>query len=122
MNSSSKNIDKNIDNIELIIYFLKKEYNKKIFECPICCKNTNKFYMFCKPECICYSYCENCIKRIAYERKRCPFTNTDVSSNDICIDYRKNKEIENQKQIQEKMNKILNNKIIKNISIRIDIN
>jgi hypothetical protein len=109
------------NNIELITYFLKKEYNRNIFECCICCENTKIFYTFCKPECICYSYCKKCVERIAYERGKCPFTNVIISNYDICLDYRKNKEIEKQEKIQEKVNVFLKNKIIKNISIKIDI-
>jgi hypothetical protein len=108
-------------NIELIIYLLKNKLNNNLFECSICYKNTNFFYTICKPECMSYSYCKKCVEHIIYERKKCPFTNIELKENDMCLDYRLNNKIEERKLKQKEIEKIINNRVIKNISIKIDI-
>lgn len=108
-------------NIELIVFLLKKKLNKKSFECSICYESSEKFYTICKAECMSYSYCKNCIEHIVYERKKCPFTNIELKAQDICLDYRINRKIEENKQKQKEIEKMFNNKLIKNISIKIDI-
>lgn len=109
-------------NIEFLMFLLNKKINKNIFECFICFENTETFYTFCKPNCMNYSYCKKCINHITKETKKCPFTNIEVDEKNICLDYRKNKKVEKQKSMQEEFEKMLNNKLINNISIRIDIN
>lgn len=106
--------------IELIIFLLKKKLNDKFFECSICYESVEKYYTICKSECMNYSYCKNCIEHIVNNRKRCPFTNIELEQKDICLDYRINKKIEENKKKQMEFDKIFNNKLIKNISIKID--
>lgn len=107
--------------VEMIKFFLDNDLDEKLFECCICNKNTERFYIICKPNCIDYSYCKRCIDRVSKERKKCPFTNVEFTYKDVCLDYRKNKDIEKQKQIINNIKTYLdNNKEIKNISIKID--
>lgn len=108
-------------NIELIIFLLKNKLNNKSFECFICYEDVEEYYTICKPRCMNYSYCKKCVEHIVNIRKKCPFTNIEVEPKDICLDYRLNRKIEENKQKQMEIDKILNNKIIKNISIKIDI-
>jgi hypothetical protein len=53
--------------------------------------------------------------KIEKENKRCPFTNTVFTYEDISIDYKKNKSLESFKEIHKKL-------FDKKISINIDIN
>lgn len=106
---------------EIIKFFLDNELDKSIFECCMCAENTEKFYIICKPNCMDYSYCKKCIDRISRERGKCPFTNIEFAYKDVCLDYRKNKNIEKQKQIFNNLKIYLDkDKQIKNISVRID--
>jgi hypothetical protein len=107
--------------IELIIFLLKRKLNNSSFECFICYENVERYYTICKPECMSYSYCRNCINHMVNDRKRCPFTNIELEKKDICLDYRINKKIEENKKKQLEIDKMFNNKFIKNISIKIDI-
>lgn len=104
---------------KLITFILDKKLENNLSECPICLKNVDKFYIICKPECLNYSYCKDCIYKIAYESKRCPYTRILFNEKDICLDYRKNIMLEEEKKLQEEFKKLFNNKSIKNISIEI---
>lgn len=112
----------NIKDIELIVFILNKKLNNEYFICSICFEKFKKFYIICKPECINYSYCKKCVYRICYERNKCPFTNIKFSPKDICLDYRKNRKIEEKEKKQKELEKILNNNVIKNMIININFN
>lgn len=104
--------------LKIINIFLNKKINKSFFECCICNKEVKIFYLICKPGCIDNSYCEYCINRILEERNNCPFTNISFTYDDICLDYRKNKEIYEQIYLYNNMEKyLINCKISINIEI-----
>lgn len=89
------------------------------YECCICNENTKEFYIICKPGCIGYSYCKKCIN-IIKTRNKCPFTNLSFSIDDICLDYKTNKSIDENLKLMEKLKNVIG-KSIKNISINIEI-
>lgn len=100
---------------EIIKFILERKIDDDLYQCCICMEKTEIFYIICKSECLDYSYCKKCIENIEKNRKKCPFTNIEFKYKDICLDTRKNKIIDKQKQIY---NKIGNT--IKNISINIE--
>ena len=102
----------------LIAFILDPKSENNLSECPFCFKNVDKFYIICKPQCINYSYCKDCIYKIL-ESNKCPYTRIYFDKKDICLDYRRNNMLEEQKQLKEDVKKILNNKDIRNISIDI---
>lgn len=102
---------------EIVNLFLDKD----ILECCICNENVDKLYIICKSGCINNSYCKKCIENLVNNRRRCPFTNIDFGYDDICLDYKNNKNIENRKQMFNYISKKLGIKQIKNISINIEI-
>lgn len=99
---------------EIVNYLL----DEKRYECCICNENVKEFYIICKPGCINYSYCIQCIEKIKI-RQKCPFTNICFNDNDICLDYKTNKILEENKQIGENIKNFFGNSI-KNISINIE--
>ena len=113
---------KNVDLIYSFLNIITNNENEDPLECSICYHSVDIFYMICKPECINYTYCKNCIDRITNEKSKCPFTNIIYKKDDICLDYRNNRKVEKQKQNKNKITKFLNTKSIKNISIEIKFN
>lgn len=95
--------------------YISYYFDEDNFKCCICVKKVDFFYLICKPNCVNNSYCRECIVKIEKENKRCPFTNTVFTYEDISIDYKKNKSLESFKEIHKKL-------FDKKISINIDIN
>lgn len=110
MTNSSCNI------YEFINFYLEDKINDDLYECCICTKKTDIFYIICKSECLNYSYCKKCVERIEKESGKCPFTKVIFKYKDICLDSRKNIILEKRKQLY---NKIGNT--IKNIKIDIEL-
>ena len=106
----------------LIDYFLNSfsRTNREEFQCCICCSYTEVFYIIFKRECFDYSYCKECIEFVVNIRKRCPYTNINVNIDDICMDRRKNKLIEEYKAKNNEIRKYFSKESIKKISVKID--
>lgn len=112
-----KDTSSSIHFYEIIKFLLEKKIDDDMYKCCICTEYTKTFYLICKSECLDYSYCKNCIEIIERKRKKCPFTNIDFTYKDICLDIRKNKMIEKQIEIYNKLGNT-----IKNISVNIETN
>lgn len=100
--------------LEIINYLL----NNEKYECCICNEEADKYYIICKPECLNYSYCKECMNKIK-EKKICPFTKKKFKEKDVCLDMRINNAIENKKQLFKKTKEYLGNSI-KRININIE--
>lgn len=83
-----------------------------IIKCNICLEFPHVLYTIFKRECIKYSYCKNCIKKIEKDFGKCPFTRSYFTYKDIILDDKKNELID----IYNKYNKL-----IKNVKLDIEI-
>lgn len=94
-----------MDNSSNLFYYISFLMNPEEITCCICNIIPESLYIICKPFCIKYSYCLNCINQLNY---KCPFTRVSFTIEDIDLDYKNNDFLE----IYKKFNKIK----IKNIS------
>lgn len=91
-----------------LLHYISFLIDPEKITCCICDTIPEKLYIICKPFCIKYSYCDNCINHLNY---KCPFTRISFTAEDIDLDRKNNDSLE----IYKKFNKIK----IKNISCNI---